>query len=213
MSTQMIPKPDRQARRRTRTRDALISAAQHLLAVEGVGFSVQAVADNADLALTTLYNHFDSKDALVAAAFQAALADFGEYLRERTTSLRDDFPARLAASMRLYGRMPETHPDTARILVATAGELPGREQGINPSSQWWLEEYPGLAAPSGSDQWLKMFASSAALDRLLAVRLSDANVDTNTVDQLVGLLLRWWNLTEKRAKALATQPLPPWPNP
>jgi AcrR family transcriptional regulator len=48
----------------------LDAALDELVAVDGGSLTLQAVADRADLALRTLYNHFPSRDALLSAAFQ-----------------------------------------------------------------------------------------------------------------------------------------------
>jgi AcrR family transcriptional regulator len=50
-------------------RRRLIEAAQHVAAEEGLsGLTLQAVATRADVALRTVYNHFASRDDLIAAA-------------------------------------------------------------------------------------------------------------------------------------------------
>jgi AcrR family transcriptional regulator len=48
----------------------LDAALEELVAGENGPITLQAVADRADLALRTLYNHFPSRDALLSAAFQ-----------------------------------------------------------------------------------------------------------------------------------------------
>src|SRR5437867_12956532 len=54
----------------TATRTRLLKAAVAVLAEVGVdALTMQAVAERADVALRTVYNHFPSKDALVVDAF------------------------------------------------------------------------------------------------------------------------------------------------
>jgi AcrR family transcriptional regulator len=48
----------------------LDAALEELVAADSGPVTLQAVADRADLALRTLYNHFPSRDALLSAAFQ-----------------------------------------------------------------------------------------------------------------------------------------------
>ena len=48
----------------------LDAALEELVAADGGPITLQAVAERADLALRTLYNHFPSRDALLSAAFQ-----------------------------------------------------------------------------------------------------------------------------------------------
>ena len=57
------------------TRARLLDAAVDVLAeVGGAALTMQMVADTADVALRTVYNHFPSKEVLVVAAYQR-LAD------------------------------------------------------------------------------------------------------------------------------------------
>jgi AcrR family transcriptional regulator len=48
----------------------LDAALEELVAADGGSITLQAVAERADLALRTLYNHYPSRDALLSAAFQ-----------------------------------------------------------------------------------------------------------------------------------------------
>jgi AcrR family transcriptional regulator len=48
----------------------LDAALEELVAADSGSITLQAVADRADLALRTLYNHFPSRDTLLSAAFQ-----------------------------------------------------------------------------------------------------------------------------------------------
>lgn len=52
-------------------RERILDAAlEELIAADSGSITLQAVADRADLALRTLYNHFPSRDTLLSAAFQ-----------------------------------------------------------------------------------------------------------------------------------------------
>ena len=65
------------------TRARLLDAAVDVLAeVGGAALTMQMVADTADVALRTVYNHFPSKEVLVVAAYQRladATQDRGEH--------------------------------------------------------------------------------------------------------------------------------------
>lgn len=64
---------------RQRTRRAILEAlADVIIETEGIGFSIQAVADRAGLSHRTIYNHFPTRDALCEA--------FADYVDELLTS-------------------------------------------------------------------------------------------------------------------------------
>jgi hypothetical protein len=62
------PPPDRQARRRERTRARLVEAAKTLFARQGVDNTrINEITDEADVGFGSFYNHFESKEAIVDA--------------------------------------------------------------------------------------------------------------------------------------------------
>jgi AcrR family transcriptional regulator len=68
--------PDRLARRKVRTRKALIDAAIELLLEGGYEkLMSDTIAERADLGRRTFYNHFESKQACVLAAAKSRYAD------------------------------------------------------------------------------------------------------------------------------------------
>jgi len=116
---------------RDRTRVALVRAAQELLAEQGPAASVTAIAERAGVALQTIYNQAGSKAELLALATSEAIADIEAFMTARSAPLPDPL-ARFALQMRLYGRLPDSHPLYARLLVQTAPDIIGRRQGYAP---------------------------------------------------------------------------------
>ena len=58
-----------------RNREKLIAAATEAFATAGVGTSLEDIARRAGLGIGTLYRHFPSRDALVAAAYRQEVAN------------------------------------------------------------------------------------------------------------------------------------------
>jgi AcrR family transcriptional regulator len=91
------PAPDRFARRRARTRAALLAAAREVFAKRGLdGTTIQAIADAADVGKGSFYNHFDSREDVLAAAAHEALEELGAALDRRFADPAAD-PARVVA--------------------------------------------------------------------------------------------------------------------
>src|ERR1700736_1862271 len=62
------PAPTRGTRRRAQTRQQLTEAASVLIAAKGVaGLRISEITEQADVALGSFYNHFESKEELVKA--------------------------------------------------------------------------------------------------------------------------------------------------
>lgn len=82
--------PDRQTRRRNRTRRALMDAARRVMGDKGVdATTLRDIASAADLGLGTFYNHFDDKETLVDAIATEAIEAMGAALDALTASLSD----------------------------------------------------------------------------------------------------------------------------
>jgi AcrR family transcriptional regulator len=114
MSTEPIP--ERQDRRKERTRAALVTAAQQLIR-EGraQSASIQNLTDLADVGFGSFYNHFATKEELFDAAVTAAMDDYLTWLDDRLSD--DGGPVvRLFESVRLTGRLASELPETAAVL-------------------------------------------------------------------------------------------------
>lgn len=81
-------------------RERLLTSAQRLTAVQGVGVGVDAILEDASVARRSLYQHFSGKDELIAASllesahkdeerYQAALDSGGSEPRQRVLAVFD----------------------------------------------------------------------------------------------------------------------------
>src|ERR671931_2465809 len=81
---------NRGARRRARTRARLIEAARILFARQGVDATrINEITEAADVGFGSFYNHFASKDEIVAAALDETIEAFGQWLDALTASMTD----------------------------------------------------------------------------------------------------------------------------
>jgi AcrR family transcriptional regulator len=97
----------RTARQRSIDRGAaLVDAASRLLdRAGGDGFTVQEVADEAGQSLRTLYQYFESKDDLLLAVFEEAMALYAGLIRDAIAPLSDPLE-RLAGALVAAGSIP-----------------------------------------------------------------------------------------------------------
>ncbi|MEO0439229.1 MAG: TetR/AcrR family transcriptional regulator [Pseudomonadota bacterium] len=87
-STDTAPaKPNRQARRKQRTRALLIKVANEVFLAKGVdGASVTDITDEADVAYGTFYNYFNSVEEIVTASVEQVISEIND---EISTGLRE----------------------------------------------------------------------------------------------------------------------------
>lgn len=104
-------------RRKMRTRAALIQAAQGFIAQGRLSVPILEITQAADVGMGSFYNHFDSKEALFAAAVTDVLDACGALLDAHTATIGDPAEA-FATSFRLTGRLFRQRPQEAQLLLA-----------------------------------------------------------------------------------------------
>lgn len=112
-------------RRGDRARDEIVDAARALLLERGIeGFSLREVARHADYVPSALYNHFPSRDALLAAVGLSALDVLGRFLAEVLEDLPPEERAvELGMAYVRFAREMRPHFDVVfnRLTVPSAG--------------------------------------------------------------------------------------------
>jgi AcrR family transcriptional regulator len=113
----MPARPDRHARRKEQTRAKLMASATALFARQGADNTrINEITDEADVGFGSFYNHFESKEAIVAAVLAEALAAEGAALEAVTREVED--PAQvIAAAHRHFVRRARTDPDWGWLLI------------------------------------------------------------------------------------------------
>src|SRR5271167_2220517 len=127
----MTTTSNRLERRKTRTRAALVRAAQTFVAAGKLNVPVLEITQAADVGMGSFYNHFDSKEQLFEAAVAEVLDAHGAVLDRLTASIQD--PAEtFATSFRLTGRLFRQRPQESEILWANGTALLSSERGLAP---------------------------------------------------------------------------------
>ncbi len=126
--------PNRLARRKHKTRAALITAAQSFIAAGKLNVPVLEITQAADVGMGSFYNHFASKEELFDAALTEVLDMHGALLDELNTSLED--PAEtFARSFRLTGRLFRVRPQESRVLLSSGLALLSSDRGVAPRAR------------------------------------------------------------------------------
>jgi AcrR family transcriptional regulator len=112
-----MPTEGRNARRKERTRAALVRAAQQLLASgRAQDASIKTITELADVGFGSFFNYFDTKTELFDAALSEVAQRYEDWLDERLSGAADPVQ-RLALSIRFTGRLHLSRPDEASLLV------------------------------------------------------------------------------------------------
>ncbi|WP_345580468.1 TetR/AcrR family transcriptional regulator [Nonomuraea rosea] len=199
----------RAERRKTRTRQALIDAARDFLARQGLAeVSIQELTDVADVGFGSFYNYFTSKDELFQAAITDVLEEHGQLLDELTSDLED--PAEVfAASVRLTGRLADTHPQVARILTRTGLPYLDSDKGLAPRALRDIRRAVDAGRFRIANPHVALASAGGSLLGFLQLRIAHPDlVGEDACEELAEQLLRMYGMDRETAYAIAHRPLP-----
>ena len=104
-------------RQRLRTRRLLLDAGRTLIAAKGVaGLRIQDITEEADVALGSFYNYFQSKEELLEAVITESLSDLTSAVITNVDDNTDPAEVVALANLRVI-RLAYDEPDFARLIV------------------------------------------------------------------------------------------------
>ncbi|MBZ5736168.1 TetR/AcrR family transcriptional regulator [Nocardioides sp. TRM66260-LWL] len=113
-------------RRRTDGRAVVLRAARSCMAERGYhGTSIRDIAARAGMTSAALYHHFASKQAVLAALMDGALAQASTMVDEALAGAASDPPARLQATVHAWALFHAVHRDDALIGSSELRSLEG----------------------------------------------------------------------------------------
>ena len=201
------PTQGRKAAYFARNRIALLKAAQAVLAEHGPDATIDQFADAAQISISTIYKHFENKDALVEAALITAMTGWEEWMAGVMAEVTDPLE-QLVTPIRLFLRMRTTHPRyaqlVARNLAAVSTHTPALTMGIQAHVKQLLKA--GVLKIDNPE--LRLRNLSAVIFSAMQTQLVDAKSKDAAADLAVEIGLSMLGLTPAKAHKLMTAPLP-----
>jgi AcrR family transcriptional regulator len=199
---------NRLARRKQRTRSALIKAAQGFIAAGKLNVPVLEITQAADVGMGSFYNHFESKEQLFEAAVADVLDAHGALLDHLTASL-DDPAETFACSFRLTGRLFRKRPRESQILLANGIALLSSELGLAPRALRDIEAAAAAGRFTVDDPELALAMAGGALLGLgNLLRNQPDRDDAAAADAVTEDVLRLFGLPADDAREICLRPLP-----
>jgi len=153
----------RQAQRRERTRASLIDSARTLFARQGVdAIRISEITEQADVGFGSFYNHFESKEAIVAAVLAEAVAAQGAAIGAVTGHL-DDPAEVVAAAHRYFVNLAHTDPDWGWLLVRLEMSHSVMRSALGPYAKRDLDRGIRAGRFSVTSRRVALFAAGGAL--------------------------------------------------
>ena len=113
-----------------RNRLALILATQKVLATLGPEATIDEVAAQAQVSVSTIYQHFESKDALFSSAITSAMSEWQEWALMLAANAEDPLE-QLIMPMRLFMRIKQTHPLYASMITKNLTSIPAQTPALS----------------------------------------------------------------------------------
>jgi AcrR family transcriptional regulator len=114
-----------QQSRSSQTVEKILDAAAHILNHQGLtGFNTNAVAEQAELSIGSLYQYFPDKDTLTATLIRRQAAAFLAELQSAISNTDATFNDRIRALVRVAVTQQLIRPQLARLLDFEAMRLP-----------------------------------------------------------------------------------------
>jgi len=202
------PAEGRNARRKERTRAALIAAAQQLLASgRAQDASIKTITELADVGFGSFFNHFENKADLFDAALTEVAARYEAWLDTRLDGVTDPL-RRLSLSIRHTGRLHLSHADDAQLLIGQTTFLhagkPALDSRIRADVVGAIEALSADAAGRTST----VIAATGAIAAVLAAAATLPQDDrAQLADSLVADVLRLIGADSSVIDELVSEPL------
>jgi AcrR family transcriptional regulator len=199
-------------KRRERTRDALIAAAQRILVEKGTtNVPIQTITATADVGAGSFYNHFTTKEELFDAAVSAAIDAHSLRLDEALAAVTD--PVQIfATSFRLTARLAATSPAVAVLFVNSGFERLTSDAGLAPRALTDLQRMADHGLLRDRNPHLALATAAGCLFAYMRLRTQQPpSVTDEDADQLTEDLLVMLGVRRSTARRVAHLPLPATP--
>ena len=193
--------PDRQGKRRQRTRNAIIEAAAATFLRKGVaGTTVAEITEAADVGYGSFYNHFQSLQDVVSAVANRTMARVVS-ITEEVLPDEDSHELVPAVSLRIIMRLMTRDPSTRWLLEQPYIFVEEWQKVITPSMAQYRHRSGSepFAAMGGLKSWIRM------LPWLLISELNDAiekGASGEHEEILANMSLHLLGLSEERRRVL-----------
>lgn len=209
MPTRKNSIPENTGRKRAfvaRNRALLLKAAQEVLAEIGPGASIEQFALAAEVSVSTIYKHFESKEALIEAAFLGVFNDWQLWVDYFLRDI-DDPLEELVIPIRLILRMKTTHPTIAQMASHNFAELSKYIPALAEGFSLHVKELVNKNILEIEDVDLRVRSIGAIAIAALGNQLLNEDTKEAELDKTVEIILSLLNITPAKAKKIASRPM------
>lgn len=202
----LVPSAGRKSAYVARNRAALIRAAQQVFADLGPSATMEAVAAQAEVAPSTVYKHFNTKENLLTVSILEAFSTWQEWAQDQIADVTDPL-ARLVTPMRLFVRLRTTHPLYADLVSSVFGEMHKYLPITNTGFAENLKHLNKTNVLAIDNLDIRVQNLGACLFGILDVQLHQPDATSDDADLALEYALAMIGITPAKAKKLTHSPL------
>lgn len=181
--TQPVRPPGRRERSRQRMHDRLYGSALELFAGQGYErTTIDQIAEHADVARGTFFNHFQRKEDLVTTWAQQRREKLRVFMEKSLAQEEDDVTVRLERCMSALADFNEAERDLTRVMLTA----------------WVRSGQPLLEAPEYAGQVFGQVIASGQTRGEVALDIDPVAAGNMLRDAYLGLLYRWTQTADEK---------------
>ena len=201
-------RPNRMSRQRQKTHDRLVNAALSVMAHKGVdAATISDITEAADVGFGSFYNHFSSKEEILAVAIKDLFERIGTQIDTATGGIADPLEA-LAAAIRLLIGIILLQTEWAKFIVRFS-MIPGyTEVGLFIRLLRDIRAAQDAGKLHIADPGTAPFAVAGAIVFMVNALLEGHLPAPQAPERIAAMVLRMLGVNEEEAVSLVSRPLP-----
>jgi AcrR family transcriptional regulator len=201
------PKLSRKSASVSRNRAAIIASTQVTLGEKGWQATIEEVAQNAGVSVSTIYQHFESKNSLFETCVLDGWATFEDWALGTALDIEDPLE-QLVVPMRLSFRSDDTHPILARVLMRNMAEAYKLAPKLNRNLGSAIAQMASAGLLPKDNVPMRVANLWFVLYGIIVTTLENRDADPALADFALSLALPMIGISPETARDLTTRPLP-----
>jgi AcrR family transcriptional regulator len=189
-----------------RNRNRIVQAAQQVMAESGTESTIEAVSEVAEIAVSTIYKHFETRDALFEAALAEAMYEWEIWAFDQADEASSELE-RFVKPVRLLLRIRESHPLYAKMIATN----PATVLNAMPTLTAHMSKDARALAKAGllvtDDFEVRLRNLQGALLQTFLYALTSPDLDFKEIDKALEVALGMIGIAPDQAKRLCSQPI------
>lgn len=189
-----------------RNRARIIRATLELLGEQGVSTTIEEVAERAEMAPSSIYKHFSTKDELFIISMGTGFSEWQTWANEFANQYQTEIE-QLIIPMRLIIRVQQTHPLYAQLISRNPDQVDALKFEVNKKLKAHITKLQKSKILDVPDMDLRFFNLVAVLSSILLKKIQDEKFTTKQAEKAIMIALQMVGLPEEITSPVFTLPI------